>query len=292
MATKVKEKAATAAAQNGFSLISNEKLKQMYTTMLKCRALEEHIRLILKQGKFPGNHHSTLGQEATRVGVAIDLGPGDTIVSSHWDVTTSFIEGVPLGTILSYLLGQSVNPDERRPSLQVNGNASSLNGVAPPAASSRLWKSATDAALANQKRNRSDIIVAFSGERSTSLNSWEKALEFAGRHHLPMLLVAQHNLPTEPANTKSQRNGLGTDAYGFPSIPVDGNDVVAVYRVAFEAITRARQGGGPTLIRCDTFFSHGDPLNLMEDYLTRKGLFTSEWKQKILGDFQVDLHER
>jgi pyruvate dehydrogenase E1 component alpha subunit len=76
-------------------------------------------------------------------------------------------------------------------------------------------------------------------------------------------------------------------AYNFPVIPVDGNDVVAVYRVAYECTVRAREGGGPSIIVCQFPTSNKalrhkrDPLLLMEKYLSAKGLFQA--KQKLIS---------
>ncbi len=105
---------------------------------------------------------------------------------------------------------------------------------------------------------------------------------------------------------------LKAQAYGFPGITVDGNDVVAMYRVAYEAIQRARNGGGPTLIEAKTYRWHGhssidaakyrapaevetwkerDPIAAMERYLTRRNLFTPEWKQTIMESFGQELDE-
>jgi TPP-dependent pyruvate/acetoin dehydrogenase alpha subunit len=96
----------------------------------------------------------------------------------------------------------------------------------------------------------------------------------------------------------------------FPGITVDGNDVVAVYRVAQEAIARARRGQGPTLIECKTYRWYGhseidpakyrdpeeverwkakDPIAGWRRYLTGKGLFTAEWKQEIVDGFNKEL---
>ena len=73
---------------------------------------------------------------------------------------------------------------------------------------------------------------------------------------------------------------MKTKACSFPVIAVDGNDAVAVYRVASEAIAHARKGDGPTLIECIRTKA-GDPLLNMEKYLVRKGLFSEEFKRKV-----------
>jgi TPP-dependent pyruvate/acetoin dehydrogenase alpha subunit len=101
-------------------------------------------------------------------------------------------------------------------------------------------------------------------------------LSFAGVHDLPMIFVSH----PKPVNTKLQ-----AQAYAFPTIAVDGNDVVAVYRVACEAIAHARKGNGPTLIECQTLPSNGDPILNMEQYLRRKGLFREELKKDVTVKF-------
>ncbi len=78
---------------------------------------------------------------------------------------------------------------------------------------------------------------------------------------LPIVFVCQNNMWAESVSlklqTKVQDIALKAQAYGFPGITVDGNDVVAVYRVASEAIARARKGAGPTLIECKTYRWYG-----------------------------------
>ena len=84
MATKTKERPAVAAPSNptqsaskpqsnGAAPLPEAKLKQLYSTMLNCRMLEEKARLLFKQGRFSGNYYAAVGQEATEVGCAVDL---------------------------------------------------------------------------------------------------------------------------------------------------------------------------------------------------------------------------
>jgi TPP-dependent pyruvate/acetoin dehydrogenase alpha subunit len=95
----------------------------------------------------------------------------------------------------------------------------------------------------------------------------------------------RHNKRTGAAET-----ALKVDARGFPAIAVDGNDVVAVYRVATESIAHARRGNGPTLIECmvERSKSH-DPIRKMEAYLMRRGLFSKGMKVEIADRFTRQL---
>jgi TPP-dependent pyruvate/acetoin dehydrogenase alpha subunit len=117
-------------------------------------------------------------------------------------------------------------------------------------------------------------------------------LKFAGVHTLPILFVSQSTPPTEPSLLDPQINArripLKTKAYSFPTITVEGNDAVAVYRVASEAIAHARKGDGPTLIECQRW-QVGDPLLNMEKYLIRKGLFNEECKWQVAAGFSKEL---
>lgn len=316
MATRTKDpvKAAPAPSDNdGFSLISNDKLLQLYSTMLKCRMLEERARVLFKQSKFTGNYYAAVGQEAAAVGVAIDLLPDDTIGPSHRDFITCFIKGVPLDKMFAHLYSRAASPDKGRSSPAHCGYAP-LNVITPSSTIAAQLNIATGVALANKIKKNSNVAVAFSGDGSTSLGFWHEALNFAGVHDLPIIFVCQNNLWAESVSlnlqTKVRDIAQKAQAYGFPGITVDGNDVVAVYRVASEAIAHARKGNGPTLIECKTYRWYGhseidpakyrdpeeverwkanDPILNMEKYLMRKGLFSEEYKQKVAAEFSKEL---
>jgi pyruvate dehydrogenase E1 component alpha subunit len=316
MTTKTKERATEAVEPNGkkaFSLISNEKLVQLYSTMLKCRMMEERIRILFKQSKFSGNYYAAVGQEAAAVGAAVDLLPEDTIGPSHRDFITNFIKGAPLDKMISQLYARSNSPDKGRSSPAHMGYAP-LNVITPSSTIAAQLNIATGVALANKMKKNNFIAMAFSGDGSTSLGFWHEALNFAGVNDLPIVFVCQNNMWAESVSlklqTKVQDIALKAQAYGFPGITVDGNDVVAVYRVASEAIARARKGSGPTLIECKTYRWYGhseidpgkyrpaeeverwkdyDPILNMEKYLTGKGLYSEDLKLNIATAFNKEL---
>ncbi|MGA2047490.1 MAG: thiamine pyrophosphate-dependent enzyme [Terracidiphilus sp.] len=126
---------------------------------------------------------------------------------------------------------------------------------------------AARSALAN--KDNQQITLLFSTGKAGSQSSWLKALAVAAERDLPILFVSLER------ETNSTENGhsipLKKNGYAMPFISVDGNDVVAVYRVASEAITHARKGNGPTLIDCRISSAY-DPLENMKKYLIGKGL--------------------
>src|SRR2546421_6094145 len=319
MATKTKDRAETSAASakavNGNAPLPEAKLKQIYSTMLKCRTMEEKIRILFKQGRFSGNYYAAVGQEATEVGCAIDLRPTDTIAPSHRDFIANLIKGTPLKSMISQIYAKKTSPDQGRSSPAHCGYAP-LNIITPASTIAAQLNIGTGVALALKMKKKDDIVLAFSGEGSTSLGFWHEAVNFAGVHNLPIVYVIQNNLWAESVNVKQQTKvedlSVKAQAYGFPGITVDGNDVVAVYRVTTEAIARARHGGGPTLIECKTYRWYGhseidpakyrapeeveewkakDPIPAMERYLDLHGLWSDEWKQELVNQFNAEIDE-
>src|SRR5260221_10836333 len=121
MATKTKERPTAAEKapagkpqSNGAAPLPEATLKKLYSTMLKCRMLEEKARLLFKQGRFSGNYYAAVGQEATEVGCAIDLRPEDTVAPSHRDFIANLIKGVPLSAMFSQLYAKKTSPDQGR----------------------------------------------------------------------------------------------------------------------------------------------------------------------------------
>jgi TPP-dependent pyruvate/acetoin dehydrogenase alpha subunit len=314
MGTKTKELAvATPNSTHPNPLMSHEKLRQLYSTMLKCRLLDERTRILEKQANFEDHYTASVGQEATAVGAAIDLRPEDTVAPAHRDSILNFVKGVPLTVLFSQIYGRSTSPVSVRSGSGHSGYAP-LNIILPVPNIATPLNISTGIALANQTKNNDNVVVAFSGQGSASLRTWCEVLNLAGRRSLPIVFVSRSNLLAESVPVKPEREldeiSPMAAGYGFPAIPVDGNDAVAVYRVAQEAIERARSGGGPTLIETLTIrgqertengsakhrawdevdeWKSRDPVAKMEHYLTGKGLFSKGWKKDITDAFQQEL---
>jgi TPP-dependent pyruvate/acetoin dehydrogenase alpha subunit len=271
MTTLRKGKSAAATTGNhGFSLISSEKLLEIYTSLIKCRMIVERANALLEQ-RGRGNRISIVGQEAVATGIALALQPKDILVSSRQSILAGFIRGISLKKTIAALSIRS---------RQVNYNA-------------RIDR-VIDAALKNKKRKNSQIAVAFGDEKSTPPGFRKDVLRIAGVRQLPILFVCQNNLLTEPLRYNTQASNDETDihveARGLPCITVDGNDGIAVYRVATEAIAQARKGNGPTLIACQFGQSKADdPILKMETYLKRKGLFSKKMKIEASAGFAMQL---
>jgi pyruvate dehydrogenase E1 component alpha subunit len=272
-----KEKAAAAAGaqpgKNGFALISGDKLLQLYAAMLKCRMLQERVFALSNKNKLKGIGSSTAGQEAAVAGTVIDLFAEDFVGGSDSGFIASFVKGTPLDEIFR----------------QLNASKGRANTLATQLAL------AIGAARDNKTNRNGRIAVVFRGDASASPALWQKTLSRAGAQGLPMLFVSHSGLESAPSRLQVKTDNIASKAedYGFPQITVDGNDVVAVYRVASEAIAHARKGSGPTLIECVPYRLSGpgenDPIPNMEKYLLRKGLFTGEFKAQVAAAFSREL---
>ncbi|MGI8770335.1 MAG: thiamine pyrophosphate-dependent enzyme [Acidobacteriaceae bacterium] len=304
MASNTKREAAPAQqpperiSEHGTPLISDDKLRQLYSAMLQCRALEERARALARRKNLL--HFSSAGQqEAILAAVSMDLRPDDTIAPSEGSFIADFVKGASLHTTLHamqcLIAAGSTGKGRSSPGPASPSSASlddgAANALIPPASTAAQISIATGLGLAKKLRHTGHIVVVFARGRWASAGVEEEALRFAGMHGLPILYVVQDGTGAD------SRSATGDD-YGFPSIPVDGNDLVALYRVAHEAIKRARQGGGPTLMDCklrhcsdqlDHDRSETDPVARMERYLATRKLFSQDWKRQIVRAFKVEL---
>ena len=167
-----------------------------------------------------------------------------------------------------------------------------------PSGQGELYAAARTVALASKREDDGKVVVVFSGAAATASESWRQAVKIAARRSLPIIFVVENN----PSESPQGKNGTGNltlkaQTDGLTTITVDGNDVVAVYRVAYESLERVRRGGGAVLIEAKPYRQHGqvllngarDPLTHMERYLTAKKLYTARWKNGIAQQFSREL---
>ena len=276
-----------AGKSTGGSLIDDAKLKQLYSTMLQCRLLTEHGRQ-LRRSK--ARYDASLGQEAIAVGCAIDLRPQDTVVVASHDLIVSLVKGVELSEVVAQMYGR---PNATRQAAQ------NIIGPSSRSASDQdeLYAAVANLALGG-KKDDGKVVMVFSNAAATASESWQKAVKIAARRGLPIIFVVENN-PWAATQAKNGTANLTRKAQtdGLTTITVDGNDVVAVYRVAYESLERVRRGGGAVLIEAKPYRQHGqvllngdrDPLTHMERYLTAKKLFTTQWKKGIAQQFSREL---
>ncbi len=226
--------------------LSDDQLIALYRAMLLGRRFDERMLDLQRQGRI-GTFPPIKGQEASQMGAAFNLRPSDWFVPAFRETAAEIWRGRPLESFLLYFNGYNEGTI-------LPGNQKDLP-IAVPVGSQILH--AAGLAWAASYRRTDEVVMTFFGDGATSQGDFHEGLNMAAVYQLPLVAVCQNNqwaisVPVE-RQTHSPTLAQKAHAYGMPGIRVDGNDVLAVYAAAREAVDRARSGGGPTLIECVTY---------------------------------------
>jgi pyruvate dehydrogenase E1 component alpha subunit len=226
--------------------LSPDDLKRMYRAMLLGRRLDERMVRLQRQGRI-GTFAPIKGQEASQIGSVATLGPTDWVVPSFRETATMLWRGWPIEKILLFFAGYAEGG-------QPAPGQHDLPITIPVATQ---LPHAVGLAYAAQYRGDDAVVMVYFGDGATSEGDFHEALNFAGVWHVPVVFLCQNNqwaisVPLKK-QTHSRTIAQKALAYGLPGLQVDGNDVLAVYAAAKEAVDRARAGDGPTLIECVTY---------------------------------------
>jgi len=281
-------------------------LLRLYQTMLLARRFDERLLSLQRQGRI-GTFPPIAGQEAAHLGAVAPLRASDWVVPAFREMAADLWRGRSLESIIIYNNG--FNEGSRIPAERND------MPISVPVASQILH--AVGIAWGMQYRGTDDVAMTFFGDGATSQGDFHEGLNFAGVFQLPVVFVCQNNqwaisIPRSK-QTRSQTLAQKALAYGMPGVQVDGNDILAVYVAAREAIERARSGGGATLIECVTYrmavhttaddpkryrsdaevdeWRRKDPLTRFQGYLSAKGLLTADAVQaeeeRVAADIQA-----
>ena len=236
--------------------LDGERLLVLYAELLKIRRTEEQLARLHAAGQVHGACHTYVGEEAIAVGVCAHLRPDDAVFSTHRGHGHALAKGVPPGELMAELLGRATGVSRGRggsmhifaPEVGMMGTS----GIVGP-----CILQATGAGYSFKLLKKDNVAVAFFGDGAVNNGAFHEGINLATIWKLPVLFVCENNLyATEVPFAYSSGNpnvGDRGPAYGLPSVIVDGNDVLAIYQAAGEAVERARSGGGPTLIEGKTY---------------------------------------
>ena len=242
---------------------TDESKLELLERLVRTREFDARMRRLFRQGRFEGTFYSQIGQEACDVVIACQLKREDFVGPSHRDLGASVGKGVPLEALATQVYNRVDSPDGGRYTACHYWHPEYW--VMQPSTSIMMnWIAATGAAFGFRMLKRDNVAVAFGGDGATAHGDFHEGCNFAGVHRLPIVYVIQNNLWAEslPLSLTTALRDLSdrADAYGFPGVTVDGNDVVAVWNATRTALERARGGDGPTLIEMKTYrwFGHSD----------------------------------
>ncbi len=263
--------------------LDKQTLLYLYEQMVLLRRFELTAQELYKKGQIPGFIHLYVGEEATAVGVCAHLRNEDWITSTHRGHGHAVAKGVPPRIIMAELFGKATGC--------CGGRGGSMHLYHPP---SGLFGTnglvgagiplAVGAGISAKVRKTDQVGVAFFGDGAVNHGTFHESINFATVQNAPVIFVCENNLyaTATPLNLVTRNTDIASKAaaYGVPGVAVDGNDVLAVWQTAKQAIERARCGDGPTLIEARTYRTvghhEGDPV--VGVYRTQAEI--DEWKKR------------
>lgn len=287
----------------------------LYYHMLLTRGVEARIRKLYLQGKIVGGVYGGFGQEAVAVGSAYALGEGDTVSPIHRDMGVQLVRGMSVQRVMAHWMAREAGPTRGRDEDMHIGDLA-LGIFSPISMLGTSIPVAVGAALTFRQRGKPNVAMAYIGDGATNTGDFHEGVNFAATLGLPFVLIVENNqwaysTPLEKQFAIDEIVERGP-AYGIPSVRVDGNDVLAVYRASKNAVDDAREGDGPTLIECVTMRMRGhsehdpahyvpkamleewaqrDPIRRQEEWLMEEGILDETKRDEIRGRVETEIEE-
>ena len=285
-------------------------LLELYRYLKLTRLVEERLVNLYRQTKVVGGVFRSLGQEATAVGTAYALQPGDFITPLIRDLGSVLVKGIRPRDVFAQYMAKAWGPSGGR-DLNIHFGDLDKGFIGPISHLGDMIPVMTGVLLAARMQKKPIVAIAYIGDGGMSTGAFHEGLNFAAVQKLPLIVVAEYNhyAYSTPTAMQTAVRDLAEKAagYGIAAHIVDGNDVVACYEVAKVAADRARAGGGAVLIEAKTYRRKGhaehddqryvapgeiewweknnDPLDRYERYLIERRVAT----QKKLDDITADV---
>jgi TPP-dependent pyruvate/acetoin dehydrogenase alpha subunit len=298
-----------------FDLEIDEETKiELYRTMVRIRAFENRARILIRDGEIPARSGFYTGQEAVAAGVCAHLSLSDQIGSTHRALGHLIAKGCKLNLLMAELCGKSTGFNKGKagpyhtfdPSVGALGANGIVGGSAPMVAGY---------ALAHQLRGDGGVAVSFFGEGASNQGGVQETLNLAACWNLPLVFVCENSSPVvqrmlgheiDYPQLSIERVSDRAKGYGFPGATHDGWDVLAVFEAVSEAVKRARDGGGPTLLEFKVHQIEGNlegrlearedervrcPIHRFKERLMKQGTLTRELDENIRDEEKVRVDE-
>lgn len=296
--------------------LSDEQIVTMYRTMLEARRLDDRMWALNRQGRAPFVVSSS-GHEGAQIASVMALDPDtDWCLPYYRDVGVVLGWGFrPLDIFLG-VFSRRADPTSGGRQMPNHWSQRERRMFTHSSPIATQYPHAAGIAYAIQKNGSSGVVAVYGGEGSTSEGDWHEAMNFAGIHRLPLVVVIENNQYAISVPVAEEVAGQVADralGYGMHGVAVDGNDPLAMYAIAREAVARARSGEGPTLIEAKTYryYAHTsddddklyrtreeveswrrkDPLILLKQYLIEARLMSEALEEQIETEIGEELAE-
>lgn len=238
--------------------IARETLLKIYRNMVRLRFLDDKIDELIASG-IGITQHSTRGQEATTTAACAALQPGDYVMPYHRGWGWAIGKGLDPRILLAELLGKRTGCCAGKGGVHIAD--CSLRIMGRPGVQAAHIPIAAGVGLSIKFRKTKDVVLCFFGDGASNEGNIHEGMNLASVWKAPVVFICENNLYalfTPNVETTSVRDIADrAQGYGMPGVIVDGNDALAVYETAVEAIARARSGQGPTFIESKTYRLQG-----------------------------------
>lgn len=295
--------------------LSKEMLLRFYRDMVRIRTFELKAEELFLQGKLPGFIHLYIGEEAIAVGAMANLRVDDYITSTHRGHGHMIAKGASMRKMMAELYGKKHGYCKGKGgsmhiadvSIGVLGANGEVGGGLPIA---------VGAGMAIKLQKKDLVVISFFGDGASNRGAFHESLNWASIFKLPVVFLNENNqfASTERVQETTSVENISDRAVGYniPGVSIDGNDVIAVYETVKEAVERARNGGGPTLIEAKTYRLKGhfvgdpqlyrakeevdlkwpnEPIARFEKKLMEGGYLTESEKEKIWNDAKNEVED-
>ncbi|MHC9400831.1 thiamine pyrophosphate-dependent dehydrogenase E1 component subunit alpha [Staphylococcus epidermidis] len=240
--------------------MEKEQARWIYKTMNEIRFFEEKVHKIFSDGRIPGFVHLYVGEEAVATGVMSQLNDDDYITSTHRGHGHAIAKGCDLNGMMAEIMGKRDGLGHGKGGsmhvAEIDKGMLGANGIV-----SGGFGLAIGASISIINQGKDNVAVCFFGDGAANEGNFHEGLNFASILDLPVLFICENNQFAEGTThdyaSASETIAERAAAYNMPGVRVDGMDVVEVYKATQEAVERAKNGEGPTLIECDTYRKYG-----------------------------------
>jgi TPP-dependent pyruvate/acetoin dehydrogenase alpha subunit len=286
--------------------LTRQQYLDLYYYMRLNRAVEDTMVKLFRQNKIVGGLYSSLGQEAISVGSAYALEKKDWLAPMIRNIGALLVKGVPPRDIFMQHMAKYDSPTKGKDGTSHFGDLDKLHIVSPISMLGDLIPVMAGVAIAGRYLGQKIVTMTWIGDGGSSTGVFHEGLNFAATQKAPFVLILENNLwaYSTPVRRQVPLENLSdrAKAYGIHSYTVDGNDVVAMYKTAKEAVDRARAGEGPILIEAKSFRRMGhaqhdpaeyvpkemraywearDPITLYERFLASEKILHAKEKKEI-----------
>jgi TPP-dependent pyruvate/acetoin dehydrogenase alpha subunit len=293
-----------------------EQMLELYRYLKLTRLVEERLVNLYRQTKIVGGVFRSLGQEATAVGSAYALEPGDFVTPLIRDLGAVLVKGIRPREVFAQYMAKAWGPSGGR-DLNIHFGDLEKGFIGPISHLGDMIPVMTGVLLAARMQKKRTVAVAYIGDGGMSTGAFHEGLNFAAVQRLPLIVIAEYNhyAYSTPTNLQTAVRDLAEKAAGYniPAYIVDGNDIIACYEVTKRAAEFARRGGGAVLIEAKTYRRKGhaehddqryvpageiewweknnDPVDRYEKYLMERGLADEAKLKEIAADAMREIEE-